>query len=110
MKKGRESVSYATPDLWRVLFWGYAILVGLGVGLAIFAGDWWMALGSIASIFVLRIWLESVLVLFDIRGLLVDLRDVPRGVADAQKEAARKEEIQRRVARDVNLAPGEYRL
>lgn len=87
MPRNRYLSDYWAPSLSQVLFWSYATIIGIAAGFSIASGQLLIAASLIAAIFIVRIWLESTMILFEVRDLLSDIRDQSRTAAHAERQA-----------------------
>jgi hypothetical protein len=87
MARAKEVDGFVAPTLAPVLFWFYAVVVGIGAGLAIAAGQWIVAMLYLGAIVVVRLFVEAVLMLFRIHDVLAEIRDQPAAAAAAERLA-----------------------
>lgn len=94
---------YWAPSFALWIFWACAVVFGVAAGISIAAGAIIDAMVYVFSILVARIIVEGVVVLFDIRAVLVDIRD---------KSAAREQRAKLDDARRAGprASSGEMRL
>ena len=98
---------YWAPSLCLWLFWACAIVLGIAAGMAIAGGAIIDAMVYLFAILSLRVAVEVVIVLFDIRAVLVDIRDKPT----TSEQRAKREDARRNLgALRMGDARGEMRL
>lgn len=98
--------TFWSPSLGLLIFWVGAALLLVGAVVALFQQTFLAAVAALASILVLRMAVEALLVLFQIHDALVDLRD--RGDDEAKSKIARARDLARRA--HATSTPGENRL
>lgn len=110
-----DRTDFWTPRLAMWAFWIGAIPLLIAFAGAVAFKSWLMALWFIVLVFVLRMWVELVVVAFKIYDVLIEIRDqgnrpppAPARSVELERKLARARE--REAQRKSGLEPGEMRL
>lgn len=105
-----DRTTWDTPRLARACFWLYAIGAGAACVMAMLANQWVMPVIYLATIVLAKVWMELIVVVFAIHGVLEEIRN--QGAHETQRETIAKQDAARRAALQRQQAnePREMRL